>query len=634
VQTGAETAHNNNAANPTGTDTNAVCTASSPTNDPLSTWITGYNPADGNLTLHDAASQNVTATSGVWDDAPGIRRALAAASYAAPNYLGQAIYIPPSLYEYPINSHIRVPDQVTIWQSGKLVLNETISTAIGVNWYGDWSSHGNPQFGINSGASVVVLGATPGIYVNGTASHFRNLNIWSNNANGTVDLVDDSGASSYDLVNFTTGGGSTDYLGMAVVVRGYASIQMHFFNLVSFLGGPDQVTDKSWTPLFWVAPSQNYENVGEEIMMDNTSWNRRGIGWGGGGINGGPGAGTNTLAQFRTSYSYRQGGITPMFACMACPQYAQLTLNDVTQDTEGQPLEAAFIANPSIGLRGPRITAHNPNGGAQTPLFSGLRPSLADIDEATFTSAKSFQNRDFLYKTSGDLPFVMAPYATSGNYAVTPSSLYTVGVPLHGAGGYSWWFDLAPPTNVTATAVPFTRGIPAGTYQYAVSSTGADGGETIMAPASSPVTATSTASKINVAWTSAVGSYSSNVWRCDTGVCLNPDGTINTGTIWYRVALHVSGSTYPDTIATPTRYIPPQVTGTGSTLMNGAGLYSPFFEAPPLAVSQLPAAAAPNSGQLRRVTDSTAISTEGQTCAGGGSAAALAFSNGTVWKCF
>jgi hypothetical protein len=51
-------------------------------------------------------------------------------------------------------------------------------------------------------------------------------------------------------------------------------------------------------------------------------------------------------------------------------------------------------------------------------------------------------------------------------------------------------------------------------------------------------------------------------------------------------------------------------------------------------VSALPAAAAGNAGQMIKVSDSTAIGAEGQTCAGGGVVKALAFSNGTVWKCF
>ncbi len=51
-------------------------------------------------------------------------------------------------------------------------------------------------------------------------------------------------------------------------------------------------------------------------------------------------------------------------------------------------------------------------------------------------------------------------------------------------------------------------------------------------------------------------------------------------------------------------------------------------------VANLPTAAAANAGMMMKVTDSTAISAEGQTCVGSGSAVALAFSNGVVWKCF
>jgi hypothetical protein len=52
-----------------------------------------------------------------------------------------------------------------------------------------------------------------------------------------------------------------------------------------------------------------------------------------------------------------------------------------------------------------------------------------------------------------------------------------------------------------------------------------------------------------------------------------------------------------------------------------------------LTVSTLPSAST-NAGTMFRVSDSTTISTEGQTCAGGGTNTALAFSNGSVWKCF
>jgi len=49
-------------------------------------------------------------------------------------------------------------------------------------------------------------------------------------------------------------------------------------------------------------------------------------------------------------------------------------------------------------------------------------------------------------------------------------------------------------------------------------------------------------------------------------------------------------------------------------------------------VGALPAASS-SVGTPRIVTDSTAITSEGQTCVGGGSTKALAFSNGASWKC-
>ncbi|MDE1940688.1 MAG: hypothetical protein KGI66_01065, partial [Patescibacteria group bacterium] len=50
-------------------------------------------------------------------------------------------------------------------------------------------------------------------------------------------------------------------------------------------------------------------------------------------------------------------------------------------------------------------------------------------------------------------------------------------------------------------------------------------------------------------------------------------------------------------------------------------------------VSTLPSASS-DSGAIVRVTDSTAVATEGQTCVGSSTNVALAFSTGSAWKCF
>lgn len=66
---------------------------------------------------------------------------------------------------------------------------------------------------------------------------------------------------------------------------------------------------------------------------------------------------------------------------------------------------------------------------------------------------------------------------------------------------------------------------------------------------------------------------------------------------------------------------------TTNTLTGGS------FRPQTVLVGSLPAAAG-SVGKLINVSDSTAISAEGQTCAGGSSGKALAYSNGTGWKCF
>lgn len=555
------------------------------------------------------------------------------------SYIGGAIFIPPAQRAYVINSYLQVPRQVTIWQSGKLVLNETVSLSGSDNWFGDWGSQGTPQFGLDSGATVSVNAASPGVYLMGPGNSLRGLTVTDQNVSGGTLLVADNAApANFDYINFLTGAGDSakDYTGMAVILRDATqTIANYDFHKVAISTGPDQVNDKSWSPSFWVAPGQAHGGNGIQVTMDHTLVNRRGIAWGGG-HNGD--AGPGGVFGFTSNWSYRQGGIIPYFTCMRCTEYSPLTFNDASQDTEGQPLEAAFNDYAFAGHLGPRIAAHNVTGGAQMPLFGGSRPSFVDLD-GLFSRAAAIQNRDILFKTSGGFPFVYAPYATIGNFSGVYGSLFTVGMPMHGTGGYSWWFDLAVPTQVSAKAEAGGN-VPAGTWIYAVTAVGADNGETIMSSASGPVTVSDGTQKVLVKWNPSIGAYSYNVWRCNASTanqykCVSPDGTISSGNgPWLRVALHTTGTSYTDTNTTPTQYTPPEVTGTGSTIINATGAYAPFFQAPPVSVSELPAAAAANAGEMRRVSDSTPITTEGQKCVGNGSGTALAFSNGTVWKRF
>jgi hypothetical protein len=75
------------------------------------------------------------------------------------------------------------------------------------------------------------------------------------------------------------------------------------------------------------------------------------------------------------------------------------------------------------------------------------------------------------------------------------------------------------------------------------------------------------------------------------------------------------------------------ITHTASTCAMEAPLQTPSLQLNGTTVSSLPSAAS-NAGKTMYVTDSTTVSAEGQTCVGSSTNKALAFSNGTVWKCF
>lgn len=86
-------------------------------------------------------------------------------------------------------------------------------------------------------------------------------------------------------------------------------------------------------------------------------------------------------------------------------------------------------------------------------------------------------------------------------------------------------------------------------------------------------------------------------------------------------------------------YVASGLTGTTctGTFTAGALLSFSYLAMTPGTVDSLPAADSGNAGELRVVSDSTAIVTEGQTCVGGNATPSnrvMAFSNGTVWKCF
>lgn len=637
IQTVAEATFNNNATNIAAqTTSNARCTAVSALNDEMTGTI--ISSPDGGTTLVTTvnASQTVNAPGAVWyyDNAPAITAALARATS---NNNKSAIYIPPvGVFGYRVNSPIVVPTQVTIIQSGRLSTNESFVIQGSTNWVCNWGNAGAGGSATNQGAPLNAINASPAIYAHGQGNSSTGCNFASSAANGGVAFINDSASATFENVSFYSSGVNvTDYTGMAFIQRGVGSAAQAFFHNVGFQGGPNQITEKSRTPLVWEAPGQNGLAVAIEMMFDNITNIYRGFVFGGGGVTGLFGA-TGTCAangqHFR--FKYRQAGIMPVVTTMGCPSASLFTYEDVLEDTEGQPLQVNLSKFPQNDSPGPKIEALNVSGGVGNPLVTGNRGAI-NI-KSNFANATAFPNRDASYDSGGLLNLVISPYQTPGTFsdyrtAVTP--LYTLMKPTHMAGGYQWWFDTVPPSGVTAAASA-GGSVPAGTYVYAISMAGYNNGETILSIPSSSVTTSGGTQTVTVNWTNPLGSYSSNVWRCPTtNTCTNPDGSIGLGP-WFRVALHVTGASYVDTIASPVTFNIPTASGTGSTVVDNTGVSTPVLQVPTILVGSLPGAAAGNAGQYRTVKDSTAIAAEGQTCVGGGAVTALAFSTGAAWKCF
>jgi hypothetical protein len=119
----------------------------------------------------------------------------------------------------------------------------------------------------------------------------------------------------------------------------------------------------------------------------------------------------------------------------------------------------------------------------------------------------------------------------------------------------------------------------------------------------------------------------------DSGVCVQiyTGDTINTANALFPI---LTGSPFLNAVEISSVGVSP-AQNTNDTFIGTGGtqIYGPW-QSVPLTVGSLPAAASGNAGQIRSVGDSTSVSSEGQTCVGGSSNTALAFSNGSVWKCF
>jgi hypothetical protein len=561
--------------------TDSICTAASATNDPLTTTIVSGAGTTSLALATTALNNNVAGNQILLDAAP----AITAAATASVNGVGN-IYIPPaadSAHGFPINSFLSLTNQgLSVRQAGRLLLGETLEINGAMNWDGSWASLGAPQFSTNSGAAIYDSVASPGIHLRGGDNVLRWLNVDSY-TNGTTLIVEDSGQTLFEHVNLLTGGvASTDYLGMAMVYRDTSgTIADHSMSWGDILGGPSIGNDLSWTPLVWMAAGQNgsggWQNSFYDVQLHYMNFSRRGIEIDGGG----------NAATLGMDWVYRQGGYTPMVTITNAGNNTFYKFFHVYQDTENEPLVANLCCVAGNSFQG-TFDFDLVTGGAQTPLISGNRPVSLRLKGWVVNGGDAYgttlgPNRSV--SEDKELTYTVTyPFETSGLYTYNAEPMRKLYEPEAVVGGYSHYWVLPPPTSITATAAS-GGSVPAGTYVYSVSATGIDGGETIAQPApSSTVTTSSGTQTVNVGWTPTVGAASYNVYRCNTSNTCTIGGVIG-GTVfgvgfWYRVASHVTGTTYADTAASSPTNSMPAFSGTGVSGINDQYVWGKTFACP------------------------------------------------------
>jgi hypothetical protein len=339
-----------------------ICTATQPTNDYLSTTVVagGGTPT---ITLKDKLLHGVNGARALIDAAPAI---LAAARVAQQN--GQTLYIPAAgrgQNFYQINSTLDLPGNLDVLQVGQLRLGETIIVNSATNWRARGSAAA-PQFAWKASPSVMAAEANPGLYVKSGAVDFDSASIGADsNANQALLMVVDSAwGSTFKYVNLTTGG-PNDMTGIALVLRDGTNTTFSYSN---FLGGPDQVIDKTWTPLVYMPESQNGSGATGTWTIEHGMFNRRGILYrarGGGGM------------ECAMGPAYIQGAVTPFLALENTygAVGAQVILRRLVMDTSSQAFLALWDTGGHVGaqldIEGTNETGVEPSGGRPT-LLTGV----------------------------------------------------------------------------------------------------------------------------------------------------------------------------------------------------------------------------------------------------------------------
>lgn len=334
------------------------------------------------------------------------------------------------------------------------------------------------------------------------------------------------------------------------------------------------------------------------------------------------------------------GGNTPRVngTAVIAPSQGGVYFIDLIPDGSGNITGTVYSNRDATGLLAGEIEC----GGSKTSTWYGIQ---------VFYQGKGGPEQPAFANNTGTLnitnftPLTVSPApAASGVVLLQPSGSQTISQPANTA------FKVIGGNGIDAGNSVFTNannpfplnGIVYGGGSGGLNVTAAGGAGTlclVSTAGGTPVFA-SCAGSASTSW-SALSAPSGNL---TLNVGSNTSTFNGTGSITFNNPIAIANGSASTFSGLVTLSAGAAISGTlsGGPNISGAPIFTgtPLFSGLPeiklstgYNVSSLPSAAS-NTGGLVEVDDSTAIASEGQTCVGGSSNHALAFSNGSVWKCF
>ena len=472
---------------------------SSPQNGVLTTTVTGGGGTTS-LTLAAAAGNSVTTGFATFDDAP-----LFAAASAAANSRGGPLYIAcnslVSGTSFVIGSFLQLAggSALNVQQCGSLFLDDPLEWDQGLNWFGHASGNNNNISPVTlvSGAEILVNTAYPGIYSGNATSIFADHTVlyqYPGDNNALLSYLQNGGPGIIWQNSTWVTGGSTDYMGIHLIVGPSNGAADDTFTNDSWSAGPNQVAGVSTTPLviFQSAP---------QIHIDNCTMNRRGIAEVGGPEFSG-------VALHVTKGCWVQGSITPfIMSNAAIVGIGGVVLEDILQDTSGQAIFANWstaVLNGTVEIKSPSLDNMAPVTGTGIANLILQEVGLPAYGAGSFGVNQNYQNNTDAYVQEGA--------ETHGLL----SGVIENSKPVYQAqpNPQNFFIEQLPPVPSSSASA---GGSLAGTHYYGIVAHFANG-TSRTGPAGNSVTPTGGSGTIVSTWSAVPGAISYDVWDLTRGL--------------------------------------------------------------------------------------------------------------------